>query len=125
MKSRSVPKHQIRSVNPDIIIQDVLCCFNSFFLLQQRDVELFCRCLFNFLSVSVLSFFLSRWRGPLHNSSYQDDDGRLVDVCSYCHLLVYCQSSSFPHHHTHRELHTVSTRLIFPSVISANHAAIH
>lgn len=89
-----------------------LWSFKSFFFCNKELLV----CVFFVLLLICLtfffSFFLSRWRGALHHSSYKDDDGRLVDVCPYCHLLVYCQSSSLPHHHTHRELHTVSIQQI-------------
>lgn len=64
----------------------------------------------------IIFFFLlcllCRWRGALHYSRYEDDDGRLVDVCSYCHLLIYCQFSCLPHYLTDREFYTVSIELI-------------
>lgn len=52
--------------------------------------------------------FLCRRRGAVHHAGHADDDGRLVDVRAHRHLLVHSQPSSLPHHHAHRELHTVS-----------------
>lgn len=101
------------SVNPNIIFQDVLCCFNSFcpaaisclYVLMWYLWSLFCYCAFFKHSFFL---FLCRWRGTIHHISYKDDDGCLVDVCFNCHLLIYCQSCSLSHHHTDRKLHTVS-----------------
>lgn len=62
---------------------------------------------------TLFLLFLSRWRGALHHSGNKDDDGCLVDVCSYCHFLIYCQSSSLSYHHTYRELYTVSIQQFY------------
>lgn len=61
-----------------------------------------------FKHLFLLVFFLCRRRGALYHAGHTDDDGCLVDVCSHRHLLVHGQPSSLPHHHAHRELHTVS-----------------
>lgn len=60
------------------------------------------------LSTFFCSSFLCRRRGAVYHAGHADDDGCLVDVCSHRHLLLHSQPSSLPHHHTHRELHTVS-----------------
>lgn len=65
-------------------------------------------CCRSVLSTLFSSSFLCRWRGALYHAGHTDDDGCLVDVCSHRHLLVHGQPSSLPHHHAHRELHTVS-----------------
>lgn len=101
-------------VNPMIIVQDVLCCFHSFFSRSKGVLFFFLYRDFDSLFFSLLfSYFCCRWRGALHHPSYKDDDGGLVDVCSNCHILIYCQSSSFPHNHAYREFYTVSIQLIF------------
>lgn len=53
-------------------------------------------------------FCFPRRGGAVYHSGHSDDDGRVVDVRSHRHLLVHGQPRSLPHHHTHRELHTVS-----------------
>lgn len=96
---------RIRSVNPDVAVQSTI-----FPLSPRRQPYLS----FPSPSASYAFHFLfpSRWRGALHHAGHPDDDGLLVDVRPDCHLLVHGQPRSLPHHHTHRELHTVSVQLI-------------
>ena len=105
-----------RSVNPDIIFVCALLfqqLFLFFFCLSQRGVASVCWWTLRLNPLFVSWSVPRRWRGALHHPRHQDDDGLLVDVRPHRHLLVHRQPSSLPHHHTHRELHTVSIMTTF------------
>lgn len=91
---------EIRFMNPDMIFvgsTDIpLVGTNSRSSCRSASNTFFC------------SSFLYRRRGAVYHAGHTDDDGCLVDVRAHRHLLVHGQPSSLPHHHTHRELHTVS-----------------
>lgn len=89
-----------------------LCWFRRFSSGGNKQPVLLSLCFNTFFCSS----FLCRRRGAVYHAGHTDDDGGLVDVCSHCHLLVHGQPSSLPHHHAHRELHTVSIlEIVFPT----------